>query len=67
MYSRVEGADEVVLAVDLKQFRQPDSARIRGLTRMLVLFDGRNIYDFAELSAQGFLYHGIGTASGGAL
>lgn len=34
---------------------------------MLVLFDGRNIYDFAELSAQVFLYHGIGTASGGAL
>jgi UDPglucose 6-dehydrogenase len=34
---------------------------------MWVLFDGRTIYDFAELSAQGFLYHGIGTASGGAL
>ncbi|WP_426110662.1 UDP binding domain-containing protein [Pseudomonas sp. DSP3-2-2] len=67
LYSCVEGADAVVLVTDLKQFRQPDLARIRALMRMPVLFDGRNIYDFAELSAQGFLYHGIGTASGGAL
>jgi UDPglucose 6-dehydrogenase len=67
LYSCVEGADAVVLVTDLKQFRQPDLARIRGLKRMLARFDGRNIYDFAELSAQGFLYHGIGTASGGAL
>lgn len=59
-YSCVEGANAVVLVTDMKQFRQPDLARIRGLMRMLVLFDGRTIYDFAELSAQGFLYHGIG-------
>lgn len=67
LYSCVEGTHAVVLVTGLKQFRQPDLARIRGLRRMWVLFDGRTIYDFAELSAQGFLYHGIGTASGGAL
>ncbi|MBX8607492.1 UDP-glucose/GDP-mannose dehydrogenase family protein [Pseudomonas cichorii] len=60
LYSCVEGADAVVLLTEWKQFRQPDFIRVRGLMRMPVLFDGRNIYDFAELSAHGFLYHGIG-------
>ncbi|RMQ47620.1 UDP-glucose 6-dehydrogenase [Pseudomonas cichorii] len=60
LYSCVEGADAVVLLTEWKQFRQPDFIRVRGLMRMPVIFDGRNIYDFAELSAHGFLYHGIG-------
>jgi UDPglucose 6-dehydrogenase len=60
LYTCVEGADAVVLVTEWKQFRQPDFVRIRGSMRMPVLFDGRNIYDCAELSAQGFLYHGIG-------
>lgn len=59
-YSCVEGADALVLVTEWKQFRQPDFNRVRGLMRMPVVFDGRNIYDAMELSAQGFLYHGIG-------
>ncbi|MNF17574.1 UDP-glucose 6-dehydrogenase TuaD [compost metagenome] len=43
-----------------KQFRQPDFARIRGLMRLPVLFDGRNIYDAKQLGELGFLYRGIG-------
>lgn len=60
LYSCAEGADAVVLLTEWKQFRQPDFVRVRGSMRMPVLFDGRNIYDSAELSAHGFLYHGIG-------
>lgn len=60
LYGCAQGADAVVLVTEWKQFRQPDFLRIRGSMRMPVLFDGRNIYDSAELSAQGFLYHGIG-------
>jgi UDPglucose 6-dehydrogenase len=59
-YSVVEGADALVLVTEWKQFRQPDFARIRGLMRMPVLFDGRNIYDATQLAEQGFLYRGIG-------
>ena len=59
-YSVVEGADALVLVTEWKQFRQPDFARIRGLMRMPVLFDGRNIYDALQLAEQGFLYRGIG-------
>ncbi len=65
LYSCAEGADAVVLLTEWKQFRQPDFVRVRGSMRMPVLFDGRNIYDCAELSAQGFLYHGIGRPTAG--
>ncbi|WP_137887193.1 UDP-glucose/GDP-mannose dehydrogenase family protein [Pseudomonas sp. 2FE] len=59
-YTAAEGADALVLVTEWKQFRQPDFLRIRGLMRMPVLLDGRNIYDSRELSALGFLYRGIG-------
>lgn len=59
-YSVVEGADALVLVTEWKQFRQPDFARIRGLMRMPVLFDGCNIYDAQHLAELGFLYRGIG-------
>lgn len=64
-YSVVEGADALVLVTKWKQFRQPDFARIRGLMRMPVLFDGRNIYDAAQLAELGFLYRGIGRPAQG--
>ncbi|WNW10317.1 UDP-glucose/GDP-mannose dehydrogenase family protein [Pseudomonas sp. DTU_2021_1001937_2_SI_NGA_ILE_001] len=60
LYGCAQGADAVVLVTEWKQFRQPDFLRIRGAMRMPMLFDGRNIYDRAELSGHGFLYHGIG-------
>ena len=64
-YMCAEGADALVLVTEWKQFRQPDFRRIRGLMRMPVLFDGRNIYDPSELSSLGYLYHGIGRPVGG--
>ncbi|MNY48945.1 UDP-glucose 6-dehydrogenase YwqF [compost metagenome] len=59
-YHVAEGADALVLVTEWKQFRQPDFARIRGLMRLPVLFDGRNIYDAKQLGELGFLYRGIG-------
>src|SRR5690606_38631896 len=64
-YACVEGADALVLVTEWKQFRQPDFLRVRGLMRMPVLFDGRNIYDPLELSTLGYLYHGIGRPPAG--
>ncbi|MDF0731650.1 UDP-glucose/GDP-mannose dehydrogenase family protein [Pseudomonas entomophila] len=64
-YACVEGADALVLVTEWKPFRQPDFRRIRGLMRMPVLFDGRNIYDPSELTTLGYLYHGIGRSQGG--
>ncbi|WP_010678611.1 UDP-glucose dehydrogenase family protein [Pseudomonas sp. S9] len=59
-YTAALGADALVLVTEWKQFRQPDFARIRGMMRMPVLFDGRNIYDAKQLAELGFLYRGIG-------
>ncbi|WAC44203.1 UDP-glucose/GDP-mannose dehydrogenase family protein [Pseudomonas sp. SL4(2022)] len=64
-YSVAEGADALVLVTEWKQFRQPDFVRIRGLMRMPVVFDGRNIYESTQLAELGFLYRGIGRPAQG--
>ena len=60
MYAAVDGADALVLVTEWKQFRRPDFARIKTAMRGTALFDGRNIWNPAELTAQGFQYYGIG-------
>ncbi|MDG9930115.1 MULTISPECIES: UDP-glucose/GDP-mannose dehydrogenase family protein [unclassified Pseudomonas] len=64
-YAAVQGADALVLVTEWKQFRQPDFQRVRATMRMPVLFDGRNIYDPAEIARSGFLYRGIGRPPAG--
>ena len=62
-YIAAEGADAVVLITEWHQLRQPDYARLRGLVRTPVLFDGRNVWDPAEARRAGFEYVGIGRPS----
>ncbi|MCY1271115.1 UDP-glucose 6-dehydrogenase [compost metagenome] len=64
-YAATEGADALVLVTEWKQFRQPNFERIRGLMRMPVIFDGRNLYEPAQLAEAGFLYRGIGRPASG--
>ncbi|MNN57288.1 UDP-glucose 6-dehydrogenase TuaD [compost metagenome] len=64
-YAATEGADALVLVTEWKQFRQPNFERIRGLMRMPVIFDGRNLYEPAQLAESGFLYRGIGRPASG--
>jgi UDPglucose 6-dehydrogenase len=64
-YAVTEGADALVLVTEWKQFRQPNFERIRGLMRMPVIFDGRNLYEPAQLAEAGFLYRGIGRPASG--
>ncbi|MBD2839701.1 UDP-glucose/GDP-mannose dehydrogenase family protein [Pseudomonas sp. JM0905a] len=64
-YDAAEGADALVLVTEWKQFRQPNFERIRGLMRMPVIFDGRNLYEPAQLVDAGFLYRGIGRPASG--
>jgi UDPglucose 6-dehydrogenase len=42
------------------EFRLPDLPRMAGMMKEKVIFDGRNIYDPAEIKAAGFTYFGIG-------
>lgn len=54
------GTDALVLVTEWNEFRNPDLAALRAALRQPVVFDGRNIWDPAELRGEGFEYHGIG-------
>jgi UDPglucose 6-dehydrogenase len=60
MYHAGEGADALVLVTEWHELRRPDFVRLRGLMRTPVLFDGRNVWDAAEVRRLGFHYYGIG-------
>jgi UDPglucose 6-dehydrogenase len=59
-YSLAEGCDVLVVLTEWNEFKQLDKVRVRGLMRQPVLFDGRNIYEPAEMACLGFTYRGVG-------
>ena len=56
----VQGADALVVVTEWKQFRSPDFARLKQSLADGVVFDGRNLYEPAEVEAAGLAYYGIG-------
>jgi len=56
----LEGADALAVVTEWKQFRSPDFARLKATLTDAVVFDGRNLYEPAEVEAQGLAYWGIG-------
>jgi UDPglucose 6-dehydrogenase len=56
----LQGADALVVVTEWKQFRSPDFARLQQALGDAVIFDGRNLYDPAEVEAAGLAYYGIG-------
>jgi UDPglucose 6-dehydrogenase len=59
-YDALKGADALAVITEWQEFREPDFARMRKLMRTPVVFDGRNIYQPDQMSAQGFTYFSIG-------
>ena len=59
-YETVANADAVVLMTEWAEFHLPDFSIMADLMRGKVIFDGRNIYDPAQLRKLGFTYFGIG-------
>ena len=59
-YEALEGADALFVFTEWNEFRSPDFDRIKNTLEAPVIFDGRNIYDPAELSDRGFVYFSIG-------
>jgi UDPglucose 6-dehydrogenase len=55
-----EGCDALVIATDWPQFKQLDLDRLRRALTQPILFDGRNLFDPAEMERLGFLYKSIG-------
>ncbi|MDE3011133.1 MAG: UDP-glucose/GDP-mannose dehydrogenase family protein [Pseudomonadota bacterium] len=56
----VQGADALVVLTEWKAFRSPDFDALKAQLRAGVLFDGRNLYEPAQVREAGLEYHGIG-------
>jgi UDPglucose 6-dehydrogenase len=59
-YDALTGADALVIVTEWNDFREPDFARMKRLMRQPVIFDGRNLYDPAQIRERGFEYTSIG-------
>jgi UDPglucose 6-dehydrogenase len=59
-YEALIDADALLIVTEWPQFRAPNFAVMTRLLRQPVVFDGRNIYDRAEMQASGFDYYCIG-------
>ena len=60
VYDVAKEADALLLLTDWNEFKQLDWQRIKESMRQPILFDGRNIYDPAEMRLRGFTYRGVG-------
>ena len=59
-YDALKGADALGILTEWNEFREPDFSRMRSLMRTPVIFDGRNLFDLAQMRAHGFTYYSIG-------
>lgn len=59
-YAALKGADALILVTEWKAFRLPDFNLMKKIMRQHVILDGRNQYERAALTAEGFEYCGIG-------
>jgi len=63
-YDALAGASALLILTEWNEFRRPDFRRIKQLLKNPVIFDGRNIYDSADLQKVGFKYYSIGRNHG---
>lgn len=55
-----EGCDALVVATEWEEFKKLDLERARKSLTHPILFDGRNLFDPAEMERLGFIYKSIG-------
>jgi UDPglucose 6-dehydrogenase len=56
----LEGADALAIVTEWQEFRSPDFDYIKETLRTPVIFDGRNLYDPAQMARAGFSYYAVG-------
>jgi len=56
----LQGADALAIVTEWQEFRSPDFQAIKKELSNPVIFDGRNLYDLAFMTAQGLTYYAIG-------
>ncbi|EDM45368.1 probable nucleotide sugar dehydrogenase [unidentified eubacterium SCB49] len=60
MYDALQGADALIICTEWSIFRTPDLDKLKSSLTNPVIFDGRNLYDTAEMKREGFTYISIG-------
>jgi UDPglucose 6-dehydrogenase len=60
MNAVAEGCDALVVATEWDEFKKLDLDRARKVLTHPILFDGRNLFDPAEMGKLGFIYKSIG-------
>jgi len=56
----LDGADALVIMTEWGEFRHPDLAEMSKKMAKPVVFDGRNLYESAQMQDAGFVYYSIG-------
>lgn len=56
-------ADALIIVTEWKAFKSPDFDIIKARLKQPIIFDGRNLFEPADLKAMGFEYFGVGRES----
>jgi UDPglucose 6-dehydrogenase len=56
----LDGADALLIVTEWKEFRSPDFEEMKRRLKAPLVFDGRNLYDPAQMRASGIRYFAIG-------
>ncbi|MDB5182175.1 MAG: UDP-glucose 6-dehydrogenase, partial [Candidatus Saccharibacteria bacterium] len=59
-YTAIEGAAGLIIATEWAEFVEADIEKIKQCLFESVIFDGRNIYQPADMEAAGFSYYSVG-------
>lgn len=59
-YEAASGADALIICTEWNEFRSPNFAKLKELLKSPVIFDGRNIFEPADMGDYGFKYFPIG-------
>jgi UDPglucose 6-dehydrogenase len=60
MNNVADGCDALVIATEWEEFKKLDLERARKSMTHPIMFDGRNLFDPAEMERFGFIYKSIG-------
>ena len=59
-YDALQNADALIIATEWNEFRTPDFDKMASGLKAKVIFDGRNLFDLAQINALGFHYESVG-------
>jgi UDPglucose 6-dehydrogenase len=59
-YDVLDNADALIIATEWAEFRTPDFEIMESKLKAKVMFDGRNLFDSAQIREQGYHYESIG-------